>query len=607
MTQELTQSSWNIPGIERPDGLRGIPAVRALLQQDDATLVESLFSWCCKLRPKVDELEPILERLVGVPGGEMVASPFAFRASVLGLSEGIAAVHEECRTQGPWPEHLISNEASVQGNGETWENGKLVVHKYASFCQDFPFLSFHPEHSSKWTPHEMIHRVLGFFFRRDMTPFECYLGTRLNESIPVALWYGLDRLARLDEDPEALPVVDSQHHGASRNESLWISESEKALRGRIRASLRHFRGGLEWVLEERNAVEKELRTGRVCPRPGGFLDGSGDAMAYVVAHANRLKDPEVQRVIETHTVIGTHRFETIPDYLKQLENLVDRLLFGPVEGDLERALERREQRMHWDLAMLPLMVEPLESEDEEEDAPPIVPGYMWDLQNESVTDWGQLVEGLESVFPVTLHALGECDPEAQILSHFVEHRLVVSRGPLGARFLEALSAFEAPFVEDLARFEWLLADGLKRSDQMERLGMSWGDAECMEEGILNAHPYFDLQTLPPDMLHYYNEVMGQENSEPVGISVFLLGKFGDDVVMLPAPPPIAGIWLHLQAQARRASDVVETLDRLLRGQVYPESWPQGSRQWIEAMIELGAVSWTRPWHGLVVDVSNVGE
>ena len=600
MMNDISHASWRVPGLVRPHNLKGIAALRELAERTDATLVEDLLQWCLELRQHASPLESVLEGVVGVPVAEMTASPFAFRASVMGLNLGVGAVHEECRTQGHWPRHLNSDDPSIEVGGDIWNHGKLLVRKYASFCQDFPFLSFHPEHSSKWTPHEMIHRVLGFFFRNDMTRFECYLGTRLNESIPVALWYGLDRLARLDEDPNDAPVVGGEHHRASLEQCNWLGESEKELKARLAASVSHFRTGVRWILSEWDAVLEELKTGRVCPRPGGYLDGSGDAMAYVVAHWNRLQDREVQATLTNYSRLGEHRFESIPSYMVQWEEVIDALFFQSLTGDGKETLARRNHRVEWDLAMLPLLIELGGEEMEEEESVSIVPGYAWELHEESNIDWAQLVDGLESIFPVTLNALGECDPEAHILTHFVEERTILDRSSLGLRFLETLSCFEASFVEELAKFEWLLAHGLKRSDQGERLGMDYAE-ESLDKGVLLAHPHFDLRTLPPDMLHYYNDVMGQEDTEPVGVSVFLMGKFGADVVMLPAPPPIAGIWLHLKASTRHAGEVQTMLDVLLQGQVFPESWPQGARGWIKAMIDVGALQWTPPWKGIVVD------
>jgi len=450
----------------------------------------------------------------------------------------------------------------------------------------------------------MLHRVLGFFYRPDMSRWELYMGARLNEALPVGFWYGLDRVARLGEDPSGPPVILGSHE-AQKEDAHWLTEDREALVARVKASVQHLIFGVRWALDELNAVREECRQGRAVPRPGGFLDGSSDAMTYVVAHWNRLEDPDIATVIQEHTSVNVHRFETIPAYMEHWKETLWTLLFGRLEGSVQSAQEHRESRASWDGALWDAMSEPVHLPEEDEQSPLFL-GQLWGHDLEQSVDWEQIVDGLEQVLPATVHGLSEGDPEAQVLGHFVEEGYLTSRGPLHDRFSRAIADFDAPFLLELAQFEGLLAHGLERSNQVERLRMVPPERSEFEEGVLIHHPGFRMESFSPDMLQYHCEVIGAEPMQ-WGSGVFLMGRLGEDVMMLPAPPAIAGIWLHLRAEPRNGKGVLKTLTELLEGTEFPAEWPQGAEEWIRELVGAGACAWTPSWEGRMVDVDGPTE
>lgn len=471
MSEVLVVDSWDVPGLP-VDGERGQgTGLEALLAMEDSEKVTLLVEWIETVREQAIKLGPTLSGLTGIPEGELLASPFAFRAALMGASSGVAGVHEEARTQGPWRSHLISEDPSLHGTPEIWSAGRLQVNKYASFCQDGPFVSVHPEHSAKWTPHEMLHRAMGFFYRPDMSRWELYMGARLNEALPVGFWYGLDRVARLAEDPSGPPVIAGDH-GASLENARWLTEDRASLVARVAGSIQHLAFGLEWALGELSAVEEECGEGVAAPRPGGFLDGSSDAMTYVVAHWNRLVDPIIGNVLQEHTSVGVHRFETIPAYIEHWKKTLWDLLFGRLTGSVELAEEQRAVRASWDTALWNTMSDSPRLNEEDEEDQSLFLGHLWGHDLEQQVDWEQIVDGLEQVLPATVHGLSEGDPEAEVLGHFVEAGYFSMRVPIHERFTRALADFDAPFLLELAQFEGLLAHGLERSDQAERLRMA---------------------------------------------------------------------------------------------------------------------------------------
>lgn len=285
---------------------------------------------------------------VGVPAGELVASPFTARACALGTALGVVAVHHELRAPLTRPAVAGAVRSGVHGE---WVGGAFEVGKYESFFQDEPLIAFNPNHSARWTAHEMLHRAAGYLWRRDLSAFELYLGARLNELVPVVHWYGPDLLARLDESGPFDRTSDASRPSAELADAAWLTESEAALTERVRAGLVHLRHGLDRFEAEWSAIDAEWRTGRqhvVRMPPYPTLDGSSDALAYVVGHRTRLQTTGARWLHERVLAEGAHYESTVPAARRRVEEVFDRLFFGDVVLDWEAIARCADQRHLWD-------------------------------------------------------------------------------------------------------------------------------------------------------------------------------------------------------------------------------------------------------------------
>ncbi len=331
----VTDPQAPLPGLERPPG--ETPAARrmALAALDPGERLEGLVAMAEALREGGAERWAPLAAQVGLPLGEVVASPFGLRAVAMAAAEGACTVHRELRSlasMSSWPD-AVRDPAHGQ-----WERGVLRVGKYEGFQQDAPLACFDPAHGAKWGPHELMHRAVGFFWRRDASRWEHYLAARLGELVPVVLWYGPDQVGRHED-------ADASRHRGSREAHVasahWLSESPTALRARIADTLDAFDAGLAHLETELAAIDAERRSGHqrhtVHRRGDARLDASSDATAYVVGQAERLARPEVAAVL-TRLPVGRWRHERVGAFRDRVEAAFDRLLFGelswaPREGD----------------------------------------------------------------------------------------------------------------------------------------------------------------------------------------------------------------------------------------------------------------------------------
>ena len=248
------------------------------------------------------------------------------------------------------------------------------------------------------------------------------------------------------------------------------------------------------------------------------------------------------------------------------------------------------------------------SADEVEEWGAPVGGYGWMREREDQISWGHLVEGIESILPATVHALSEGDPDAHVLTHFVQSSVFLQRKPLAERMGEAIHQFDAPFIHELYRLERLLHDGLGRDDGVERLSHGFeGLPTNWCRGVVSANPEFRVEGIPEDVLNVYLEATTGEGNLDLGAPVCLIGKLGDDCVVLPAPPPVAAIWMFMKSQTRTCESVLEKLNAILEDAVGYPTWPEDAEGWVTLLIEAGALFWSPAWEGLTVDEkSSVG-
>ncbi|MBN8610665.1 MAG: hypothetical protein J0L92_08785 [Deltaproteobacteria bacterium] len=271
--------------------------------------------------------------LAGLPEGEVVASPFGARMIALGLEAGARTVHHELRPLLTWHRSVRPRGATRDPLHGQWHRGALRTGKYEEFCQEDPFCTYHPEHSAKWAPHEMLHRAVGFHAPAEVNGFTRYVAARLNELLPVATWYGLEHALRLDRNGPFDRALEGRELDAPIERARWLHEDERSLARRARKAAPLLRWTLERTSAELAAIDEELASGTLIPSrdagaesfPDVRLDASADALAYVHAHERRLSSPAVARVT---SALARQHHSTLGALRTRVDDVLDRLLFA---------------------------------------------------------------------------------------------------------------------------------------------------------------------------------------------------------------------------------------------------------------------------------------
>lgn len=604
--QALPDSSELAPG-----------ALRAqLLAEQDTALCDRVVAMAMAHR----ELGLVpFERLAaaaGLPVGEVLASPFAPRAVAQAVALGGATVHHECRAIAPWPEALAADPAIAADPHGTWERGVLYAGKYRQFMQDEPFATYNPNHMAKWGPHELMHRACGFFWRADATRWEVYLTARLNELVPVVLWYGLDEVARGDRDG-----FDRVREAADRDTPLarvaWWTESEASLRARVARTLHNLRDGLRHYEAETAAVDREVITGSRVPVDHPVLDASSDAIAYVVGHYPRLVSEEAAMLGDAFFGPEMGVDATVAAYQGRIEAALHTLLAEPLEVDFELAKARRAARRLWDIAqratlhprfMAARAASAIASAGEvfraawhgdASDVDEAVEGVLASIPRSArsavranglapetdadAADAEQLLDGMRSLCPATTDAL--------LADGWSVDALVAaprSRTDLAARLAPLVDDVGATWLSSLFRFECAIAAARSRDDVAERLGEVPFDEDGAVEGVVHRNAGFSLVPLAADPaeLHYVWSDTGEVQPELAGPSVaYLVGAAFEEVSVLPAPPEVAALWEALAEGPSSVEEALVALDRVTPGPGLPED----GEAWLDELCAALAV------------------
>ncbi|MFT5358430.1 MAG: hypothetical protein ACI9KE_005668, partial [Polyangiales bacterium] len=292
---------------------------RELARDESRDLVDSLVAMMSAMQAiDVDGLAA----QVRLPANEIAASPFGLRAVALGAATGARHVHRELTRVPSWQ----GDARTEDSNHDEWRNGVLQTGKYQAFIQDGAHSLFDPAHIAKWGPHEMMHRACLFYWDADGSNFDLYLGARLNEVLPVALWYGADQVARLDGG-------DFERHAGRREvgRAAWRDAKEEELHALASESVHNLRWFGRYLDAELSAIDEEIRTGRRVETPwakgGATLNASSDALAYVVAHGQRLRSEVVAEALE-----GAPAIASITGYRQHIESQIEALLFGDIDA-----------------------------------------------------------------------------------------------------------------------------------------------------------------------------------------------------------------------------------------------------------------------------------
>lgn len=593
---------------------------RNILALTDEELAARVLEFVVRARSVDVHSISTLAQITSVPEGEVAASPFALRAVALAAHSGAAMAHHECRRPIVWQRELEPPDETLAA-AEEWDDGVLEVSKYRSFLQEEPFATFNPNHLSKWSPHELLHRVAKFFWRANASPFELYLGARLNELVPVVLWYSLDEIARLDR-PEFLLHADQIAANASLERALWRSEAGDGLVAETAVNLRraivHFER--EWrtiaaELEElRPLVVRHGRAADDAPYNGiENLDASSDAIAYVAAHRARLKSPAMLAIMDC--LKDNHDFfSSIAAYQAHIEQLFDTLVFGEISIPEKRDANEFHRRCLWDFGLrvalhansIPSRLPPffsalkqqLNSRDSAENPLPALEEISRGVVRDAVRR-DCLALGLPTV-PETLDlellAAGvasaiNCNDEAaeQIAQEISATPIFWTRGRLATR-VGAFTRTHAT-LSDWAislDFDAILRKFKKRDDAVERLSLD-GDGE-LSGGAVYRSSAFEILELPLEIMRVRLNVEASSSAD----GKFLIGNYLGEVAVVPAPLNVRLLWQELGFGSMPLDEALEILDENAAKSSHAVSpLPDNSEGWVRELIVAGALGYFR--------------
>ncbi|MBT6178755.1 MAG: hypothetical protein HOI23_16020 [Deltaproteobacteria bacterium] len=386
---------------------------------------------------------------LGIPGGDLSVTPLGLRAGLLGTKAGTAFFHHELRIRLPMPKALEPEMAVWdEGTVPLWKEGVLAEPKYFSFFQDSPLIAFNPNHRRKWPAHELLHGAVGFFWRPDMTRFEAYLGSRLNELLPVVHWHGFDDIFRGQCDKhlgEALYTAFCPACEAIDN-PYWelTDEAVEALRP---AALRHAQHGLSHFETEWSACHRELSTGRPISSPLGKLDASSDARAYLRSHWNRMTAWSFGTWVELFCVDGVDYHSTLEGMMHRVGSVTQELLGDePVIG-VEGYESRRARRLLQDVSYRAFIA--LESLDETTVAAQRAEALLMPILEEASKQCSVLLEAnsggetIDGVLPTLKELIGSVEANAELFGE----ELAGSFGALGLRWVDLGVGQEAELAQ----------------------------------------------------------------------------------------------------------------------------------------------------------------
>ena len=578
-----------------------------------------------ELRAIVTRLGPdVLGRLAGLEPAEVVASPYGLRAVLLGLEQGATSVHLERRLELPWPESFTTSPEVASDPHAFWDAGVWQMGKYRGFFPDAPFGTFNPNHVAKWGPHELMHRAMGFFARPGASRWEHYLGARLNELVPVALWYGHDQFLRLREGE--FDIAQTARHAEWAHVD-WLGGDVGARVEQERAALKRGRAHFEREME---AIERELATGRVHATPrrfgGASLDASSDAIAYVVGHYERLVSAPFVSLLDEVLVEGVHYFSDIARYAAHVREVFERLDRGPAP-QLDRVAVESAQRRRWVWDLAWRMAHHARVREGALHEALREAGRLVRSQDEvtaaSVREWwgdacaalpmsarasvsatglpstepsdavrAHITDGLSSIAPAFVEALVVVEALDELLDELLGQPPV--RAPLAER-VDACAALKSlpESLSALWSFERTLASVRRRDMSVERLAAS--EPLSAEDWLIRSEAFVCVE-LACDVAGEHAAWSDGDaldwaamaaDDEPEPSAAYLVGHLGEGVAVLPAPPSVVLLWRRLGVA--EACSVEEALSLMATASSHhPAVALEGADAWLGELLAAGA-------------------
>ncbi len=526
------------------------------------------------------------------PDAELNRSPAAALIGRLAADSGLLLSHFEHRHHLPGPDDWIRDDRPDLAGVPVWRGGRLVEHKFQHFRGDNPVGSFHPGHRAKWTAHELCHGVVGFAWAPDASPLFHVLAARLNEVVPVALYYFFDE-AHLQRCP--------LHQGGGPLFGTWCPACEAAaLRGPVAddpQAARWRAEGRAYVEGELAAIERAARTGDLAPHRHATLELESDGFAYVASHLPRLQSPVFARFLERfhgpHT--GWHRdLTSLADRVRQLtaaladgappppawpaprsahiaQDVAWRLLEVSLDcgGDAAHQLQRLADGLADAPTDLAGAVAGYRALSERFYLPPaealFAVGY--DLVDGLGRDVPQVVEGISQICPHTEALLGD---HLDVEAHRFVHGEAPTRGPVARRFAAWLHAHDPGVIADVCRYEAATA----HPEPSDPAAEGFADAPGADTQLRRVRglEVLELSVDPRavvDALEGDDDAPVEISETPVALAV--RRRAGGDVLV-----------------AELSADAVAALERLRAGPLTPEALGLPTAE-LDALRQLGLV------------------
>ena len=268
---------------------------------------------------------PILD-VLGPKPELFTQNPFSVQIACMALAQGRRFAHHELRGYIPVPAEM-EPEIPVwefDQNTPLWIEGVRRNPKHFCFRLDAVFPTFHPNYRSKWPAHELLHSLCGYFWHPEQTRFECYVGARLAELLPLTHWYGLDEVARnrCTHHTQKPPSKEYCRTCESMFAPYW--ETEWNTDQHIH-SQRALEFAFAYYQEEREACVQELQTNRRMEIPRVLLDSSSDALGYLEGHWNRLCSWSFG-AFDDLFVRNEERHSSLEDFVAHIDDVFAQLL-----------------------------------------------------------------------------------------------------------------------------------------------------------------------------------------------------------------------------------------------------------------------------------------
>ena len=331
-----------------------------------------------------------------IPKSDQLRSPYSKWVFDQAKKRSLFFSHFESRYSLPVPEVWGgSSEEAIK----SFDGYSVLEDKFSDFRTDCLVASFHPGHHPKWSAHELLHNLLGFFYHKQATDLEVLLGARISEGLPVALYYFLD---------ESWAVKCEKHQGSTS----FLSEHCQdclSLQGNEAESADSYllNSAREFFEREKRSIENSLKNKTSGELIFHGINLASDAHLYLQSHRDRLRDPFIDNVFKKF-FSKNPVYHNISEFLGQSEVLFNALTenedLPPVDMD---SLEYLKQ----DLAMRLLQMARLCGEGELSDK--LFAGFSI-LENQDsksmidsfVSFYEKLYEEYELIAPKKFFALG---------------------------------------------------------------------------------------------------------------------------------------------------------------------------------------------------------